>query len=220
MRRDVHRPTGRLARFVERLDVITPSTAGEIWHVEYLPTAGSSLLIRDRDVSFRGPHVRLTSKLRPATTRSVRVVFKPGCAYPFIGCELYANAHEFIDAPDLHSFEPAQLFAALEARLAKAIFDPPSRRAVYRAMPLLSTLSVEAVASEVGLSTRQLRRAFEATTGLTPKVFARIARFHRALKGDASGYFDQSHMIAEFRALTGQTPKTLTASRDHHLRLA
>jgi hypothetical protein len=74
-------------------------------------------------------------------------------------------------------------------------------------------------------SERQLRRRFESAVGLSPKRLARIVRLHEALRRSASkpapwaevaldaGYYDQAHMIAEFRALTGQTPTEAAATR-------
>ncbi len=82
--------------------------------------------------------------------------------------------------------------------------------------------SVYAVAGELGVSERHLRRVFRETVGVSPKGFARIARFHRALgaaREDArvgwagiaagAGYYDQAHLIAEFRAIAGVTPRAL-----------
>jgi len=84
----------------------------------------------------------------------------------------------------------------------------------------LASASVNAVAVELGVSDRHLRRVFRETFGLSPKAFAKLARFHRALNaartdehaGWASiaamaGYYDQAHLIAEFRAIAGVTPR-------------
>jgi AraC-like DNA-binding protein len=78
---------------------------------------------------------------------------------------------------------------------------------------------VSQIAAWHHLSVRQVERIFEAHVGLRPKVFARIERLQRALRmshGDfkqdwaalalSAGYFDQSHMVREFRVLTGETP--------------
>jgi len=59
--------------------------------------------------------------------------------------------------------------------------------------------------------------------GLTPKLYARIVRFRRAMAeietpapladvASACGYYDQPHMNAEFRALAGFTPRRLRAA--------
>ena len=82
--------------------------------------------------------------------------------------------------------------------------------------------SVYAVAAELGVSERHLRRVFRETVGVSPKAFARIARFQRALGAAredgragwasiaaAAGYYDQAHLIAEFRAIAGVTPRVL-----------
>jgi AraC-like DNA-binding protein len=74
-------------------------------------------------------------------------------------------------------------------------------------------------------SERQLRRRFENAVGLSPKRFARIVRLQHVLGRSAAkparwadvaldaGYYDQAHMIAEFRALTGRTPAEAAATR-------
>jgi len=82
--------------------------------------------------------------------------------------------------------------------------------------------SVYAVAAELGVSERHLRRVFRETVGVSPKGYARIARFQRALGAAredgragwasiaaAAGYYDQAHLIAEFRAIAGVTPRVL-----------
>jgi AraC-like DNA-binding protein len=70
-----------------------------------------------------------------------------------------------------------------------------------------------------GLSPTRLPARFRAQVGVTPKHFARIARFRHALEllsGDAApslaalaldaGYADQPHFNAEFRAMAGMSP--------------
>ena len=76
------------------------------------------------------------------------------------------------------------------------------------------------------LSERQLRRRFEAAVGFGPKHLARIVRLRATMERAAAtpgqtwariaadaGYYDQAHMIAEFRALTGRTPVELVGAR-------
>jgi AraC-like DNA-binding protein len=81
---------------------------------------------------------------------------------------------------------------------------------------------VRAVAVDLGVSERHLRRVFRETVGMSPKAFTRLARFQRALGAArkdarlswasiaaAAGYYDQAHLIAEFRAIAGVTPREL-----------
>lgn len=78
---------------------------------------------------------------------------------------------------------------------------------------------VSTVREAVGLSERTLERRFRAVVGLGPKVLCRVARLQRvvdAARGQAApewaglalegGYFDQAHLVREFRALAGTTP--------------
>lgn len=75
------------------------------------------------------------------------------------------------------------------------------------------------VAASLGMSHKHFIEQFRNTVGLSPKRFARIHRFQRAL-GDlharrevdwvslagASGYYDQAHFINDFQAFSGLTP--------------
>jgi AraC-like DNA-binding protein len=75
------------------------------------------------------------------------------------------------------------------------------------------------VAAAVGIGERRLQQIFHAHVGLSPRASSRLARLHGLLRtlrarptpawaqlaGDA-GFFDQSHLVNEFRALCGLTP--------------
>ncbi|NLU71612.1 helix-turn-helix domain-containing protein [Streptomyces sp. HNM0575] len=74
--------------------------------------------------------------------------------------------------------------------------------------------SVAAVAYEVGLSERQLRRHCLDAFGYGPKTLARVLRMQRALRlassgmpaagvAAAAGYADQAHLSREIKALAG-----------------
>jgi len=82
------------------------------------------------------------------------------------------------------------------------------------------------MARYAGLSQRQLRRAFLQQTGVPPKLFCRILRFRGLVKQLVSGgrarwpelaldhgYYDQSHLINEFHALSGLTPTEYASGR-------
>lgn len=75
-------------------------------------------------------------------------------------------------------------------------------------------LSLDTIASKVGYSTRQLRRIVHEQTGFTPVQLYRIFRFQAALSsgGDMLRFADQSHMIKEFRRITGTTFRSFTDS--------
>ncbi len=105
------------------------------------------------------------------------------------------------------------------------VVDRPVARAVA-ALHGQPDRPVSALATEIGLSERQLRRRFEAAVGYGPKRLGRIFRFQRLLDfvhvshgragwsqlAIAAGYADQSHMINECLALTGGPPTALPVS--------
>ncbi len=78
--------------------------------------------------------------------------------------------------------------------------------------------SVDEAAAAAGFSSRQFRRVCLEQTGLTPKFLARVLRFRRALAAvhtgtvdgadlaTACGYYDQAHLIRDFREFAGRTP--------------
>ena len=87
---------------------------------------------------------------------------------------------------------------------------------------------VRAVSRELGFSQRRFIHLFSCHVGLTPKVFCRILRFQRArvlaekLEAPdwaelaiACGYFDQSHLIKDFKAFSGSTPNIYSAQQHH-----
>ncbi|WP_197076901.1 helix-turn-helix domain-containing protein [Hymenobacter terrenus] len=96
--------------------------------------------------------------------------------------------------------------------------DAPLARALYHVLISRGNARIEhAVADWVG--PRQLRRLFARHIGLAPKVFARIVRFQAALDTlrpatppdwagavEAAGYFDQPHLLREFRQFYGRRP--------------
>jgi AraC-like DNA-binding protein len=115
----------------------------------------------------------------------------------------------------------AVLERAIAERLALAARRSARAQLAFDAAARLTSAHVRAVATELRVSERHLRRAFRETFGISPKAFAQLARFQRALHAartgghpswaniaTATGYYDQAHLIAEFRAIAGVTPRT------------
>ena len=95
---------------------------------------------------------------------------------------------------------------------------------MLRAQP--AEYRVSAVSAQLGVSDRHLRRTMAAETGISPRRFARVQRFHALLReaDDASrpawaalaarhGYTDQSHLIREVQDLAGVSPTRLLEER-------
>lgn len=108
-------------------------------------------------------------------------------------------------------------FLARRAAQTASAGDPRFGKMLARILRAGGGLQIERDLDE-GLSSRQTRRLFSYYAGAPPKQFCRVARFQRALanlsapgKNQAAGlqldgYYDQAHMIREFRALYGKTP--------------
>jgi AraC-like DNA-binding protein len=122
-----------------------------------------------------------------------------------------------------------QRFAILEAELASRLDESPAHPAVAYALDALACpeVRVAGVARGAGLSQRRLIELFTAAVGITPKRFGRILRFHRATALARStafdwtrvahecGYYDQAHLIRDFRELADITPSDLISASAH-----
>jgi AraC-like DNA-binding protein len=95
-------------------------------------------------------------------------------------------------------------------------------RMAFAADQILSSsgkLPSEVLAGQAGVGVRQFQREFSARFGASPKLFSRIVRFQNALDAKARsstkswtdvahelGYYDQMHMVHDFREFTGESP--------------
>lgn len=126
--------------------------------------------------------------------------------------------------------DPARcaLVPTLLTALARPCNEPPDAAVNLAVATLFNSrgqVSPEALARDAGLSLRQLERRLRSATGLSPKRLASLVRFRAVfdeLEADtpspwlhaalAAGYFDQAHMIREFRRYAGQPPRTYLAN--------
>lgn len=123
---------------------------------------------------------------------------------------------------------PEAKFSLLEANLLQRLRWSRERHpAMSAALAALSVadeaVTIREVAREIGLCQRRLIQVFTCSVGLTPKRFQRVCRFQRVRErvrqADAPdwaqialecGYFDQSHLIRDFRQFTGFSPGEFT----------
>ncbi|MCM2269153.1 MAG: helix-turn-helix domain-containing protein [Thermoanaerobaculia bacterium] len=112
------------------------------------------------------------------------------------------------------------LAAAVERHLAGARpLAAPLRFAVDEIARRRGNVPVRALVAAAGWSHRHFATRFRAEVGVTPKAFARIARFEAAFArlqtlrrvpwadfALACGYADQAHLVRDFRELAGATP--------------
>ncbi len=96
---------------------------------------------------------------------------------------------------------------------------PRISRSVRELNSSSGNVQVPDLASNAYLSRKQFERKFTDMVGISPKQFMRVVRFQRALfirqnnplisltqLAYDAGYYDQPHMIADFKQLSGLTP--------------
>jgi AraC-like DNA-binding protein len=164
--------------------------------------------------------------------RSAGIRFRPGMAPAFL--KLRADQLTDLTIP-LQAF-PNQ--AELAGRLAGAqsaaecrqiliaALHPPAdtpngvQRAIEAVTGSHGDINLEWVARQAGMSERQFRRRCLEESGLSPKQLCRVLRFRRAcslgqgglpwgLVAAEAGYFDQAHLIRDFREFAGATPMSV-----------
>ena len=110
------------------------------------------------------------------------------------------------------------LLARIAAQRQRGI-HPAVRWAVTQIAAHQGAIAVEDLARETGYTRKHLNQLFLTQVGLSPKALARVQRFHSALgllaKSDQvpwvelaarCGYYDQSHLVRDFRAFSGFAP--------------
>lgn len=167
----------------------------------------------------------------------VGVRFRPGLAYPFLRIPLaeLRGAIWDLEALDAGSKRAKEglgelrgdearagwLDRFLEERLAARRVDEGFDRLIAWMDGADGRIPIGRLASARGVSVRQLERIFLDRVGIGPKRFSRLLRFRRVvreIRAEAgswldrameAGYFDQSHLIREFRGFAGMTPGEL-----------
>jgi len=111
--------------------------------------------------------------------------------------------------------------ALLDKLLRQAIMKIPADHTIMQyAVTTIKNgeTSIQTICNETGWYYKKLERLFLRSAGYTPKQYAKITRFNKALRlmhGPESltrvcyecNYFDQSHFIKDFHELAGTSPK-------------
>jgi AraC-like DNA-binding protein len=187
------------------------------------------------DLTVSGPRTRALFKTTHGVARSITVQLKPGWSMQLLGVSAHTLTDRFVHLHDIWGHAGADLCNELLAarsvpevidRLSHALalrteqtVESASARLARRAVRMLENeeVRVDSVAKRLGVTPRHLRRVFTESVGIGPKDFARTVRLQRAVERAASstdwgriavdaGYYDQAHLIADFRELVGLTP--------------
>lgn len=213
------RPTPALRPWVECF--WTRTDEGAAGETRVLPD-GCADLVFDLDA---GESMAVGTMTRPLLVsgagRFLGVRFHPGRAAAFLRIPLAEITDARVPLLDLvDDFDLARLEDVLIQRLIAA--PPPDPRvdhAVQRILATGGTARIDDLAREANLSRQRLARRFADHVGITPKTFARVTRFRRVIDAThgasavdwadvalTHGYYDQAHLISEFRELAGITP--------------
>jgi len=207
--------------------------------IRVLPDAAVDVVVGSGQVRVAGPDTGPVVERFPGGAWVVGLQVRPGAVPALLGVPATALRDERVDLADLWgragdalrdavaaATTPGQAAAALEAGLAERAARAPEEDPLADA--LLERLQAggpaAAVADDLGLGERQLRRRAGAAFGYGPKVLSRVLRFSSvvdrlrtapetplAVLAAEAGYADQAHLTHEVRALSGLPPSRLRA---------
>jgi AraC-like DNA-binding protein len=208
-------------------DVVVIVSFGEEWSIDGDRLQSFAAGLRDRQVATR----------HEGRSHGIQIDLAPPAAHRLFGLPLNELAYrqvpleDVLDEPllaerlhDVGSWE--KRFCLLDTLLAKRLDDaaPASPEIVWAWTRLVQTdgsVRIGDLALELGWSRKRMVGRFREEIGLPPKRAARLLRFERAralaesaIRPDwagiarEAGYYDQSHLINDFRSVTGRTPET------------
>ena len=174
----------------------------------------------------------------PAGGRFCGVRFRPGRAGRFLrnapseltgdwaGLEsLWGGPARILKEQLSETASPMQQVHLLASALkVPELAESPFDKAMSAVIVANGALGLEDAARHANLSARQFRRRCLEETGLAPKQLFRVLRFRRALRllslaprrgwaqlAAECGYYDQAHLIRDFRQFSGSTPVQLAS---------
>jgi AraC-like DNA-binding protein len=189
-----------------------------------------------------GPQFTRVNLLVKKRLRAVRVDFHPGGLYRLLGIPMNLLFDDGFDALDLLGNEikiiNEQILESKDLEACKTIVENyllkklkilkeslPFDEAMRHLMLHNGNLPIDKVSNYACLGLRQFERKCNERIGMPPKAFARIIRFSNAYQireanphvtwttiAHTSGYYDQMHMIRDFKEFTGVTPRIMDQS--------
>ena len=176
------------------------------------------------------------------TVNLIGIRFHPGGTKALLRLDLDQTTNEVVDLGDSREWFPSEWLdrlvnlrsiedrlSLLESLLCLRLQGVPSDMTTLRLARKIvkhhGVISIDELSRAAGISGRQLERRFRREVGLGPKMLGRILRFQhvfRAVEHDdpawatlavECGYYDQAHLIRDFRQFADQTPAALIAQR-------
>lgn len=228
-----HAPCAALRQFVRCYWTLEGELAGEPHAQRVFPDGFMEIIFHFGDAFHRvheegraerqAPMLLAGQIWRPITLCAGRrasvlgIRFQAGGAYAFLRFPQQEVAGRIVSLEDFWGRRARQLRDAL----AEA-----TNRVAFLEQQLLA-MAPEPLAGLEFLSQRQYRRRFESAVGIPPKLHQRIRRFRRVLDmlGQAPmarvaadcGYYDQAHLIRDFKEFTGVTPSVWLSTQTNVL---
>jgi AraC-like DNA-binding protein len=191
-------------------------------------------------IVFSGQRTALVKQYNGPSFLDVQIVFQPTAFFRLTGIPAYELTNQHCDATSIFpkniqfTFEQLQLsksyaeiLTILETFSQNLVSQVPKESVlmdgVSRQMVQYSgNISIDWLAQESCLCTKQFERKFNQRTGVNPKTYLKIIRFNRAYNlrnqfpnkdwlsiAIESGYCDYQHLTKDYKYFTGLTPPDL-----------
>jgi AraC-like DNA-binding protein len=201
--------------------------------------AGTNQFDLQPSVVIIGPQYSRVNIMVIRKIKAIRVDFKPAGLYRLLGIpmhelfdigvpahellgnEIYQLNEQLLNAPDMEKAKDfVEQYLLKKRNTLKSLL--PIDVAMAALMQANGNVTIEKIASLACLSVRQFERKCKERIGMSPKAYARIVRFSKAYRlrearpdlnwttiASEAGYFDQMHMIRDFKEFTGITPTSM-----------
>lgn len=193
-----------------------PSTSTSLIYA-VLPGGVSKLLVM-------GPRTHASYFARKEALFTVNAQFHEGWARTLTGVPVSELTDQVVGLDELWgkpglrlrdvlAADPVHAIGLIDRALTERITEDPASRLVHEAARWLPHEKLSQTARRLNVSERHLRTLFTGAIGVSPKRFVQVKRVRTVLSRAGaqrgaqlaldSGYYDQSHMTAEFRATMG-----------------
>jgi AraC-like DNA-binding protein len=206
-------------------DVVVIFSFGEAWEIDGQRLTSFAAGLRNRQVTTR----------HEGRSFGIHVNVSPPAARRLFGLPLHELAERQIPLEDvleerflverLHEAESWDVrFSLLDQVFGRHLEGSAPTEVVWAWNRLVETsgaVRIGELTRELGWSRKRIAARFRDEIGLTPKRAARLLRFERARElvqsaprpdwawiAREAGYYDQAHLINDFRSFTGVTPET------------
>ncbi|GAB3642822.1 helix-turn-helix domain-containing protein [Spirosoma arcticum] len=206
------------------------------------PDSGSATYCK---AVFVGQHQRPFYRLTGQRLRSFQIVFEPGGVFQLLRipaqelCEQHIDADLIFSGTVHHVTEqlqasqtPDELIAIAEEYVASLLRKARQNDLIYNTLISLirkqPAQKVDALANQTSLSIRQFERVFLHRTGMNPKTYLRLVRFHQAYNTRnrfpqldwlsialTCNYHDYQHLVRDYKAFTGMGPNDFHSLEKH-----